>query len=63
MSYKSVSKLLIGILVIVLIASLIGCTPQSNQDGDKPGEQKSLSKEQITSALSSIRDEELPANI
>lgn len=56
MSYKSVRKLSIGVLVIVLIASLIGCTPKSNQDRDKPGEQKSLSKEQITSALSSITD-------
>lgn len=56
MSYKSVRKLLTGVWVIVLIASLIGCTPEPNQDGNKPGEQKGLSKEQITSALSSKTD-------
>lgn len=56
MSYQPVRKSLIGILLIFLIASLIGCTPQSNRDGDKPGEQEGLSKEQITSALSSITD-------
>lgn len=56
MSYKSVRKLSMGVLVIVLIASLIGCTPQSNQDGAKPGEQKGLAKEQITSTLSSLTD-------
>lgn len=56
MSSKSVRRLLTGVWVIVLVASLIGCTPETNQDGDKPGEQKGLSKEQITTALSSKTD-------